>query len=295
MGSDANNHVAEAVADVSIHAPAWGATSTPTAPSSPSRSFQFTLPRGERQGDQANHPVTHPVSIHAPAWGATRPGDGPRPDPRFQFTLPRGERQAGVSTLSEECEVSIHAPAWGATSAPSSAHCGRGFQFTLPRGERHLSELNAYTLRRFNSRSRVGSDLGVYQILVDDSVSIHAPAWGATHLRPEVEPHRRFQFTLPRGERQYLQRFRRTQPRFNSRSRVGSDIGTAEEMAAQLGFNSRSRVGSDADGAGGVGVLGVSIHAPAWGATRRHQSNRAQTRFQFTLPRGERHPHRRRP
>ena len=99
-------------------------------------------------------------------------------------------------------------------------------------------------------------------------------------------------------------------PSFNSRSRVGSDGRHARRGPEGPSFNSRSRVGSDvlrgqtaaamrvsihapAWGAtrrmqGVLLRLGVSIHAPAWGATRRHCTPPAKARFQFTLPRGER-------
>ena len=86
--------------------------------------------------------------------------------------------------------------------------------------------MGAFGLRgpwRFNSRSRVGSDLADLAVDAETSVSIHAPAWGATFRlvmeRPwmEVSIHAPawgatfsaralaalmgFQFTLPRGER----------------------------------------------------------------------------------------------
>ena len=169
------------------------------------------------------------VSIHAPAWGAT-PAEGSH--------IPhRG--------------VSIHAPAWGAT------HRGIGgvsipcrFQSTHPRGVRRYQ--NRYDEYRWH-------------------VSIHAPAWGAT-LPPPARPpagtgfnprtrvgcdlHGKkspsskgtFQSTHPRGVRP------RSRPaadprgdRFNPRTRVGCDIVCVFVRA-------------EADH--------VSIHAPAWGATR---------------------------
>ena len=106
-----------------------------------------------------------------------------------------------------------------------------------------------------------------------------------------------FQFTLPRGER--LDERRR--PTQNPRS-----------------FNSRSRVGSDASPGSRPAHRRVSIHAPAWGATRRlapprptsesfnsrsrvgsDQARQARmklfSRFQFTLPRGERPRHQKNP
>ncbi len=55
---------------VSIHAPAWGATST--LRTWPGRSaFQSTPPRGGRLGHAGSRAYRRSVSIHAPAWGAT--------------------------------------------------------------------------------------------------------------------------------------------------------------------------------------------------------------------------------
>ena len=122
-------------AQVSIHAPAWGATSAP---------------RSDR-GCAA-------VSIHAPAWGATPPrGQPPFSLFLFQFTLPHGERPnetdqnrpgRGFNSRSRMGsdhrhpphtggrKVSIHAPAWGATARAKAADAWDKFQFTLPHGER---------------------------------------------------------------------------------------------------------------------------------------------------------------
>ena len=55
-----------------------------------------------------------------------------------------------------------------------------------------------------------------------------------------------------------------------------------------MGFNSRSREGSDALHSTAPKILGVSIHAPARGATYLRVSTELHEVFQFTLPRGER-------
>ena len=77
------------------------------------------------------------------------------------------------------------------------------------------------------------------------TVSIHAPAWGATRPGPwPAPPHR-----------------------FNSRSRMGSDILSPTIAKVLISFNSRSRMGSDAS------------------STMKSRFNLG---FQFTLPHGER-------
>ena len=98
---------------VSIHAPAWGATSA-TQPISPKAMFQSTRPRGARHDALANLQQHRQVSIHAPAWGATSV-----------------RVASGV-----EAEVSIHAPAWGATAQEVQDRCRTMFQSTRPRGAR---------------------------------------------------------------------------------------------------------------------------------------------------------------
>ena len=71
MGSDAGGRAAgEHLADISIHAPAWGATVNAIV--------QKRLAK---------------ISIHAPAWGATHEEAGKPGVHRFQSTLPHGERR----------------------------------------------------------------------------------------------------------------------------------------------------------------------------------------------------------
>ena len=56
---------------------------------------------------------------------------------------------------------------------------------------------------------------------------------------------------------------------FNPRTRVGCDLANQKEMTCETCFNPRTRVGCDIGAGGGALPCGpVSIHAPAWGATR---------------------------
>ena len=98
----------------------------------------------------------------------------------FQSTLPRGERQL----------------------QPISGYCVSSFQSTLPRGERPSWSYCRQSRRRFNPRSRVGSDYTGVRRRGNRNVSIHAPAWGATGARLDKEM---------------------KEQGFNPRSRVGSD------------------------------------------------------------------------
>ena len=78
-------------------------------------------------------------------------------------------------------------------------------------------------------------------------VSIHAPVWGATSHADGAFDRRRFQSTRPRGAR----------PR-----------SIASHSRYSLSFNPRARVGRDQGFDSCIRPDDVSIHAPAWGATR---------------------------
>ena len=92
MGSDSALHLDITVDDISIHAPAWGATAYHVSRAYENRYFN---PRSRMGSDQQHGKESQRsiISIHAPAWGAT--------------------------IFVQECVavtyISIHAPAWGAT------------------------------------------------------------------------------------------------------------------------------------------------------------------------------------
>ena len=113
------------------------------------------------------------------------------------------------------------------------------------------------------------------------AVSIHAPAWGATRASARLAT---------------------SATRFNSRARVGRDDMIQTVKNTKNCFNSRARVGRDgiAEPSGqsesrfqftrprGARPLllvelppleGVSIHAPAWGATREGMRILGRARF----------------
>ena len=77
------------------------------------------------------------------------------------------------------------------------------------------------------------------------SISIHAPAKGATYNLTNAGIVRLFQSTLPRRERQNgLQKIRKHM-HFNPRSREGSDVVFIHWSFIVAYFNPRSREGSD--------------------------------------------------
>ena len=168
-----------AVVDISIHAPAWGATNM--TPSHMSRyRFQSTLPHGERRISTS---TSSTVMYFNPR---SRMGSDPDPGGHFQLSL----------------HISIHAPAWGATGMRSLSASVKSFQSTLPHGERPMTRPTCCLMRLFQSTLPHGERLFV-GLRPDGNtyISIHAPAWGATVNRTGGHHEQGFQSTLPHGER----------------------------------------------------------------------------------------------
>ena len=168
---------------ISIHAPTRGATYAQSATenvdvyfnprshegsdlrqsaSTCQKSFQSTLPRGERQAADSIQARKGIISIHAPTRGATKQYRAKtNVNAKFQSTLPRGERLE-EKILSEELQK---------------------FQSTLPRGERpncfdHCQGEMDISIHA-PTRGATLTDLG-YE--VQFKISIHAPTRGATDV-----------------------------------------------------------------------------------------------------------------
>ena len=149
------------------------------------------------------------------------------------------------------------------------------FQSTRPRGARHLE---------------------IVERVIPLVVSIHAPAWGATSavmpssdvvscFNPRARVGRdRMRDRQHAGRACFNPRARvgrdhckpcqtRGTHCFNPRARVGRDIVMNSRLRDVYGFNPRARVGRDFDSLTGDEKHDVvSIHAPAWGATRTGRS-----------------------
>ena len=102
----------------------------------------------------------------------------------FQSTHPHGVRRIENAVPAIITRISIHAPAWGATSR-------------LPRRRRLIKYFNPRTRMGcdhsarprgdlcppdFNPRTRMGCDYISDPLPLARSISIHAPAWGATQM-----------------------------------------------------------------------------------------------------------------
>ena len=189
--------------EVSIHAPAWGATFAKQA-AAPHEGFQSTHPRGVRQERPFSfrrkicfNPRTRVgCDFHTPEYAASLR--------LFQSTHPRGVRRFSPAFCPAGCAVSIHAPAWGATGSPTGSPTGaNGFNPRTRVGCDAFFVRQIARLCCFNPRTRVGCDADTAEALVVErwfqsthprgvrlqpgllragvkSVSIHAPAWGAT-------------------------------------------------------------------------------------------------------------------
>ena len=187
---------------------------------------------------------------------------------RFQFTRPRGARPP---------------------------FCGQGkqpvkFQFTRPRGARQQVALVA---RRavgvsIHAPARGATYHHAHQFRAN-AVSIHAPARGATKVIAQTADLGRFQFTRPRGARLVTGAYQRFPPSFQFTRPRGARPWWTRRGGSTPRFNSRAREGRD----GRIRLLhrqaGVSIHAPARGATIMVGSMLDRVGlFQFTRPRGAR-------
>ena len=152
-----------------------------------------------------------------------------------------------------------------------------------------MAEGRLAILPNFNPRSREGSDSINFANCFCDTISIRAPARGATFNSPVNDPVLQFQSALPRGERHLQRNIIIPTKNFNPRSREGSDPGSCWTDAALSNFNPRSREGSDISGGKFRDMLLISIRAPARGATGSTlQCFRFVIQFQSALPRGER-------
>ena len=158
MGCDGTRASGFLSSQISIHAPAWGAT------------------RVHGHGRGQCH-----ISIHAPAWGATpkRPTLGPPVlhfNPRTRMGCDRRQDRSSPST-----SISIHAPAWGATIDFCVVASLAIISIHAPAwGATGGSSGQGRSCPYFNPRTRMGCDFMFNNSLRRQPISIHAPAWGAT-------------------------------------------------------------------------------------------------------------------
>ena len=141
----------------------------------------------------------------------------------------------------------------------------------------------------FNPRARVGRDKAALPLLQSLFQFQSTRPRGARHSIDRFELHRcQFQSTRPRGARLLPSTDFMIGVSFNPRARVGRDMTTETEIRVGERFNPRARVGRDTDALHPPLSHRVSIHAPAWGATRCPNLLMTASVFQSTRPRGAR-------
>ena len=166
----------------------------------------------------------------------------------LRFTSPHGERPAPSSCIRPASPFQFTLPHGERRGIASSPGGGCKFQFTLPHGER----------QRATTRKR-GVD--AFQFTLPRGERLR----GVGGFRRREQ----FQFTLPRGERRRARSCRDAEGNcFNSRSRVGSDRQPDAALLKERLFQFTLPRGERRGLPNSLSPLaGVSIHAPAWGAT----------------------------
>ena len=135
------------------------------------------------------------ISIHAPAKGAT------------------------TRTMQMRLSISYFNPRSreGSDTFPKSRYYRKiSFQSTLPRRERRKLSICIQYDKNFNPRSREGSDDVTDCTKLNKTISIHAPAKGATRSCRLRFTLCLFQSTLPRRERPFLLHLRAPSRLFQS-------------------------------------------------------------------------------
>jgi len=252
--------------------------------------FQSTPPRRGR-------PIRTGTPRSSPSFQSTPPRRGRRSlwasiraFWRFQSTPPRRGRRDRPRERQRVHRVSIHAPAQGATQVRGAPAPLAAFQSTPPRRGRLGTSASCRDRTGFNPRPRAGGDPFLRWPACYPSVSIHAPAQGATIIKLISGYQRKFQSTPPRRGRPYSSVMGAYITGFNPRPRAGGDRGRDPRPPGAGCFNPRPRAGGDhlaphldvrldmfqstPPRRGRLKAhhslpvpIGVSIHAPAQGAT----------------------------
>ena len=165
--------------DISIHAPAWGATvtkgrelqsllfqSTRPRGARPDRLrqrliillFQSTRPRGARRRAGARSYGHRRISIHAPAWGATIVMIVTVYEHPFQSTRPRGARRRSFKNTDAAFKFQSTRPRGARRRMECPSSWAQTFQSTRPRGARRGLIAGDKLRSDFNPRARVGRD-----------------------------------------------------------------------------------------------------------------------------------------
>ena len=134
MGCDWRSYITEHKdADISIHAPQWGATGQSDPADYRADEFQSTHPSGVRLEHLGEPLIDVIISIHAPQWGATRltrSTGWQKID--FNPRTPVGCDVLVWHKRGYSATISIHAPQWGATGRESQGQEGYRISIHAP-------------------------------------------------------------------------------------------------------------------------------------------------------------------
>ena len=162
------------------------------------------------------------------------------------------------------------------------------FQSTPPHGGRLMWANDGYETGGFNPRPRMGGDTGRRHHPLSPPVSIHAPAWGATlKVRFYIDDKEVFQSTPPHGGATvYVPTLHPVRSCFNPRPRMGGDSLRSYPSTRHIVFQSTPPHGGRLNSNTFIKhIKGVSIHAPAWGATVKFRRLRILARSFNPRPR----------
>ena len=164
---------------------------------------------------------------------------------KFQFAPPRGGRPGNVKAASPVANFNSR-PREGGDQAHPGARQDQQISIRAP--ARGATALVCWHPARgyFNSRPREGGDAQHGPHRPGRGISIRAPARGATTASTAFSSLVEFQFAPPRG---------------------GRRGGKLDEERYKKDFNSRPREGGDQQLPTGEHLRGISIRAPARGAT----------------------------
>ena len=228
--------------------------------------FQSTRPQGARQAPVLPLPKIRKVSIHAPARGATHRNIRCCGIVKFQSTRPQGARHGPIWRMAFDGCFNPRARK-GRDAKGFNFWGHKWFQSTRPQGARPRPGSPIITPYCFNPRARKGRDGHWQKLALRLSVSIHAPARGATTVAAVMVAKGSFQSTRPQGARPLPLIMIHYPECFNPRARKGRDTQMTPATWVLRCFNPRARKGRDVFASYEYGWLPVSIHAPARGAT----------------------------
>ena len=305
------------VDQVSIHAPARGATRLALKQDHNLLGFQSTHPRGVRRWQLCWPCAGERVSIHAPARGATSaypdflpgsplvsihaPARGATPRGRHRKSYqgrfnPRTREGCdwGVDMATRvSSRVSIHAPARGATTWMSSKDvCCSSFNPRTREGCDNQLPLGNLALPSFNPRTREGCDTpAVCRKLIADWFQSTHPRGVRPAVYGILGPYLRVSIHAPaRGATPTVKVAFTSRTCFNPRTREGCDGRAATRGSGRGGFNPRTREGCDSTAASlwpqpnGF----QSTHPRGVRPAATHEAAASLTLFQSTHPRGVR-------